>query len=63
VSVRLRKGSSVKALLRLTVLTLVLFAAAWPGTAAADPGDPQAFIESPADGSFYPQGYAVQFGF
>jgi hypothetical protein len=53
----------VKALLRLTVLTLVLFAAAWPGAASADPGDPQALIVSPSDGSFYPQGASVQFGF
>jgi len=57
------KGVSMKAPLRLTVLMLVVLGAAWPGVAAADPSAPQAFIESPGDGSVYPQGASVQFGF
>jgi hypothetical protein len=50
-------------LARLAALMSVLLVAAWPATASADPGDPQIVIETPGDGSLYPQGASVQFGF
>ena len=53
----------MKTLARLVALTTVLLVAAWPATASADPGDPQVVIESPSDGSLYPQGASVQFAF
>jgi hypothetical protein len=53
----------VKALLRLTLVTVVLLVAAWPSAASADPGDPQAYIVEPSDGAYFPQGANAPFGF
>lgn len=53
----------MKTLARLAALTIVLLVGIGPGVASADAGDPQVFIETPADGSVFPQGASVQFGF
>jgi hypothetical protein len=56
-------GSLMKTAARLAALTIVLLIGIAPGVASADTGDPQVFIGSPADGSVFPQGANVQFGF
>jgi hypothetical protein len=56
-------GSLMKTAVRLAALTIVLLVGIAPGVASADAGDPQVFIESPADGGLFPQGVNVQFGF
>ena len=53
----------MKTLFRLTLMTIVLLAAAWPGSAMADPGTQHAFIGQPTDGAYFPQGAHEQFGF
>jgi hypothetical protein len=53
----------MKTAARLAALTVVLLVGIAPGVASAGAGDPQVFIESPADGSVFPQGANVQFGF
>ena len=49
----------------LALLTLAAFAVAGASApiASADPGDPVAHIETPPDGSYYPQGASEQFAF
>lgn len=57
-------GVSVNARrLLLTFLTIISLVAVLPGAAWAEDGGPEAHIESPADGSYYPQGADVGFGF
>src|SRR5262249_3938895 len=58
-----RERGPLKTAARLVALTVVLLVGIAPGVASADAGDPQAVIVSPADGTVFPQGTNVQFGF